>query len=92
VAGMGCFGGEGLCGGYLRLDEFSVFMFLFGEFGVDVFDDTFERGEFHHGVRNLSTPKRLKTLIQTTPHKYLNAKTQMNTKGGEVITLPCLQC
>lgn len=40
-------------------------MFLFREFGVDVFDDTFERSEFHHCVRNLTTPEWLETFVQT---------------------------
>jgi len=44
---------------YLGLDEFSVFALWFGESRVDVFYDTFERSEFHHGIRDLSSPKRL---------------------------------
>jgi hypothetical protein len=49
---------------YLSLNQFSVFMFRFREFGVDVFDDTFERSEFHHRVRNLTTPERLETFVE----------------------------
>jgi hypothetical protein len=63
----GVLGGKGNF--YLGLDEFSVFVFLFGEFGVDVFDDTFEGGELHHCVGNLTTPKRLQALVQSTNHR-----------------------
>ena len=50
---------------YLSLDEFSVFRFRFGKSGVNVLDDSFKRRKFHHGIRDLSTPKRLQAFIQS---------------------------
>ena len=58
-------GGEGR-GGDLSLDEFSVFMFRFGEGGVNVLDNSLKRREFHHGVRDLSSPERLQALVQSS--------------------------
>ena len=51
---------ENLC-----LNEFSIFVFWFGESRVNVFNDSFKRSEFHHSIRNLSSPKRLQPFIQS---------------------------
>jgi hypothetical protein len=69
-------GREGI--GYLSLDEFSVFVFLFGEFGVDIFDDSFEGGEFHHGIGDLSSPEGLQSLVQSTISRH-----PQNSRCGE---------
>ena len=46
------------------MDEFSVFRFRFGKSRVNVLDNPFKRREFHHGVRDLSSPERLQALVQ----------------------------
>ena len=47
------------------LSTLGVVRFLAGEAVVDHFDNGFEGGEFHHGVRDLTTPERSNTLIET---------------------------
>ena len=51
--------------GNTGLSTFTVVGFLSWEVVVDCFDDRFEGGEFHHGVRDLSTPERVESLVET---------------------------
>lgn len=41
-----------------------VALFRLSQGGVDIIDSRLERGEFHHGIRDLSPPKRLQAFVQ----------------------------
>ena len=51
---------------HTSLSTLGVVVLLAWEVVVDSFDDGFERGELHHGIRNLATPERCNAFVETS--------------------------